>query len=147
MQATLKFIQTVRFVLGGAVVWYFFVILRIRSSATPNPVLLRALGVVAISQTIVMFVARRLQVIPAKAVLETQPEDKKALARLRIGCLITYTLCQSIALYGLLLHFFGFSIPQITPFFLAGIVPILFFGPTVRQSNASSSHPDPIVPR
>ena len=147
MQATVKFIQVVRFVLGVAVAMYFVVVLRIPSSVTPNPLMLRILGVVAISIAILIFVMRRIQVTPATDVLETQPEDNKALARLRTGFIITYTLSLSIALYGLVLHFLGFSISQVTPFFLAGILPIAFFGPKVNPNNVVGSQSDPIVPR
>ena len=105
MRATRKFIQTIRFCLGAAVVIYLVVILRLPSSATPNPIFLRALGLVSITLAILIFVMRRILVKPAEAVLETQPEDKRALARLRAGFLITYALALSIALHGLVLHF------------------------------------------
>ena len=56
MEATRKFIQTVRFVLVAAVVMYLLVILRLPSSAASNPSVLRVLGAVALIQTIIIFV-------------------------------------------------------------------------------------------
>ena len=55
MIATRKFIQTVRFVLAGAVVMYGFAVFRLPSSAKPNPSMLRALSVLAVSMAILLF--------------------------------------------------------------------------------------------
>ena len=124
---------------------YFFVILRLPSSAKPNPILLRALGLVAISQAILIFVIRRIQVFRAEAVLENRPDDAKALLRWRAGYIVTYAISLSIALYGLVLHFFGFPLAQVVPFLTSGLALILFLGPKAISSNTSPSAP--IVPR
>ncbi|MGO9084239.1 MAG: hypothetical protein ACLQBK_03360 [Candidatus Sulfotelmatobacter sp.] len=122
---------------------YAFVILRLPSSATPNPIMLRALTVVAVSITILIFVMRRIQVLPAEAILQIQPEDAKALARWRQGYIVTYALSLSIALYGLVLHFFGFSLSQVAPFFIAGFALILLLGPRAIPNNASPQQSGP----
>jgi hypothetical protein len=147
LAATRKFIQTVRFLLAGAIVIYGWVVFRIPSSAIPNSILLRALTVVAVSMVILIFVMRRIQVLPAEAILQTQPQDAKALARLRLGYLITYTLSLSIALYGLVLHFLGFSIAQIAPFFIAGFALIVFFGPKINADSSFPPQSGPITSR
>lgn len=135
MLATRKFIQRVRLTLGGAIVIYAFLVLRLPSSAIPNPVLLRTLTGLAVSTIILIFVMRRIQVFPAEALLRIQPEDAKALVRLRQGYIVTYALNLSIAVYGLMLHFLGFSISQIAPFFIGGFVPLVFFGPKVTGQS------------
>ncbi|MGA2856602.1 MAG: hypothetical protein ABSE40_07020 [Candidatus Sulfotelmatobacter sp.] len=147
MEAARKFIQTVRFILAGAVVMYALVILRLPSSATSKPIMLRALTVVAVSMTILIFVMRRIQVFPAEAILQIRPEDAKALARWRQGYLVTYALSLSIALYGLVLHFLGFSLSQVVPFFIAGFALILFLGPRAIPDSASPPQSGPITPR
>jgi hypothetical protein len=147
VEATRKFIQIVRFILAGAVVMYLFVVLRLPSSATANPIILRALTFLAVSMAILILVMRRIQVLPAEAILRTQPQDKKALARLRQGYLITYTLSLSIALYGLVLHFFGFSIFQVAPFFITGFGLILFYGPKAIPISTLPTQSGPITPR
>jgi hypothetical protein len=147
MKETRKFIQIVRFVLAGAVVMYLFVILRLPSSAKPNPILLRVLGLVAITITILIFVMRRIQVLPVEAALENQPPDKKTLLRWRQGYMVTYSLSLSIALYGVALHFFGFSPSHVAPFFLAGFALILFLGPRALPSGALPPQTGPITPR
>jgi hypothetical protein len=85
--------------------------------------------VLTVSLVVLLFVMRRIQVHSAEAILETHPQDAKALARWRQGHLVTYILSLSIALYGLLLHFLGFSVSQVAPFFIVGTVLILFLGP------------------
>jgi len=129
MEAARKFIQTVRFILLGAIVIYGLIVFRLPSSATPKPVVLQAITVLAVSLMVLLFVMRRIQVHSAEAILEKQPQDEKALARWRQGHLVTYTLSLSIALYGLVLHFLGFSASHVAPFFIVGTVLILFLGP------------------
>ena len=141
MEAARKFIQTVRLILAGAVVMYAFIALRFPSSATPNPIILRALTVLAVSLVVAVFVMRRIQVLPVETALEKEPQDTKALGRWRQGYLVTYTLSLSIALYGLVLHFFGFPGRQVAPFFLAGLALILFFSPRVVPGHSVKSGP------
>jgi hypothetical protein len=129
MEATRKFIQTVRFILAGAVVIYALLVWWLPSSATPNPIILRVITGVCVLEVVVVFVRRRVRLSPVEAILANQPEDAKALARLRQGYVVTYAISLSIALYGLVLHFLGFSMSQVAPFFLVGFVLILFFRP------------------
>ena len=95
---------------------------------------------------ILILVMRRIQVLPAEAILQTQPEDKRALARLRVGYLITYTLSLSIVLYGLVLHFFGFSMSQVAQFFIAGFALILYYGPKPIPNSSLQPQSGPIKP-
>lgn len=145
MQAARKLIQVVRFALAGAVVMYLFIILRIPATTKPNLVLLRGLGFLAIVDVIVVFVMRRVLVFPAEAVLQDQPQDATALARWKAGYIVTYALSMSIALYGLVLHFFGFPLGQVVPLVLASFALFIFLGPKVMATEASSSAP--IVPQ
>jgi len=147
MEAARKFIQIVRFVFLGVVVLYALLVLRLPSSATPDLVILRAITVVAVSQVVLIFVMRKIHVSPAEAVLGKRPEDTKALARWRKGYIVIYAISLSIVLYGVALHFLGFSVAQVAPFFLAGFALILFFRPRVTPNNASPAQSAPITPR
>ena len=40
-----------------------------------------------------------------------------------------YCLSEAVAVYGLVLHFFGFSLSQVRPFFFAGLMLLFFFEP------------------
>jgi hypothetical protein len=42
---------------------------------------------------------------------------------------VTYCLSEAIALYGMVLHFLGFGLSQIVPFFIAGLGLIIFYWP------------------
>jgi hypothetical protein len=144
MQAARKLIQVVRFALAGAVVMYLFIIVQIPSTAKPSLALLRGLGFLAIVDVILVFVIRRILVFPAEAVLQNQPQDAKALARWKAGYIVTYALSMSIALYGLVLHFFGFPLGQVVPLVLASFALFVFLGPKAMASEVSSA---PIVPQ
>ena len=119
MEAARKIIQIIRFVLAASVVMYLFVILRLPSSAAPNPIIHRALTVLCATLAIVIFVLRRTLVFRAEETLKRQPQDTMALARWRVGYVVIYALSLSIALYGLVLHFMGFSMSAVAPFLLA----------------------------
>ncbi len=147
MEASRRLIQTVRVFLAGAVVMYLFVILRIPSSTAPNPVVFRAIGVVAIIEAVLIFAIRRVWLLHVELMLETQPQNPNALLRWRKGYIVTYALSLAIALYGVVLHFLGFSLSQISPFFLAGFVLIVFIGPRRMPNGRLPSQEGPIVPR
>lgn len=55
MEAARKTIQIMRFVFAGTVVIYLFVIFRLPSAATPNPIIHRALTVLCVTLAIVIF--------------------------------------------------------------------------------------------
>lgn len=148
MEAARKIIQIIRFALAAFVVMYLFVILRLPSSVTPNPIVHRALTMLCVALVIVIFVLRRTLVSWAEETLRRQPQDAMALARWRVGYVVIYALSLSIALYGLALHFMGFSTSAVTPFLLAGIALILFFRPMAVPGNATiTEQSGPITPR
>jgi hypothetical protein len=144
MENARKAIQLVRVVLAAAVLLYLVLIVQIPSTIRPNPLLLRALGFLAIIEVVLIFIIRRIQVFPSEAALESQPEDAKALVRWKAGYIVTYALSLSIAMYGLVLHFLGFGLPEVAPFLLAGLALIAFLGPKVISNPSPSA---PIVPR
>ena len=78
--------------------------------ATPSPILLRAMSLVAAAEVLVLFVMRRKLLVPAVALLSSQSEDATALARWKTGNIVTWALSLSIALYGLVLRYMGFQI-------------------------------------
>ena len=148
MEAARKTIQIIRCALAAAVVLYFVVVLRLPSSARPNPIIHRVLTVVCVTLTILIFVFRRTFVARAEATLQSQPQDAMALARWRVGYIVIYAFSLSIALYGLVLHFMGFSLPAVAPFLLVGFALILFFKPMTVSQNAAFTEPSgPISPR
>jgi len=105
------------------------------SNAKSNPLTFYVVMIMAVWCLSVIFFWQRKFLVPAELVLATQPVDAKALARWRVGYLVVYSGCESIALWGVVLHFFGFNVFRVTPFYAAGFILLLFFAPR-RTSNA-----------
>jgi len=96
--------------------------------------LIGALSMVSAVTVFVIFIVRRVLVYPAFEALEAEPTAPAPLMRWRAGNIATYSLCQTIALYGLVLRMLGLTLEQAGPFYLAGFLLMLFFGPRRPQS-------------
>jgi hypothetical protein len=82
-----------------------------------------------------IFVVRRTLVLRAGETLATRPEDSLSLNHWRTGYIATYVLCESLALFGLILRFRGSPVEASVPYYLGGFVLLLFFWP--RQPAAA----------
>jgi hypothetical protein len=82
-----------------------------------------------------IFVVRRTLVLRAGETLATRPEDSLSLNHWRTGYIATYVLCESLALFGLVLRFRGSPVEASVPYYLGGFVLLLFFWP--RQPAAA----------
>ena len=91
--------------------------------------------VLAASMAGAILLVRRIILKPAESTLAGDPENLAALNRWRIGYIATFALSEAVALYGFVLRFVGVGFRQVIPFFLAGLILMLFFGPR-RPSNA-----------
>jgi FtsH-binding integral membrane protein len=129
MESSLKALQVVRMAMLVSIVFYILIALLAPSAARPSPIVFYAVTLMAISLVVVLFVTRRILVLRMETVLATQPQDERALARWRTGCIVTYCLSEAVALYGLVLHFLGFTLSEVAPFYLGGFILLLFFGP------------------
>jgi F0F1-type ATP synthase membrane subunit c/vacuolar-type H+-ATPase subunit K len=95
----------------------------------PKPIVLHFIVVMALGLVAGMFFVRQKFIIAAETVLSSQPNDPGALARLRGGYIVIWVLVETIVLYGLVLHYMGFSFAQVSPFFMGGFVLMLFMPP------------------
>src|SRR2546426_11727584 len=77
----------------------------------------------------VILLVRRALILQSEATLRTGATDVGTLNRWRSGYIVTYALSESLALFGLILRFMGFNPVQVAPFYLAGFILMLFFGP------------------
>ena len=129
----------IRVALLASIVLYVFVGERAGQSATapPDRNLYFALTLVAITTMGMIFAVRRLFVLRAEVTLAAQPEDAAALNRWRSGYIIVYALCEAVALSGLVLRILGFTLSEVTPFYLVGFVLTLLFGPRRPSSEIS----------
>lgn len=100
-----------------------------------SPALILILAIVASCTVLAAFLLRRLMVFRSLGVLAHQPSDAVALSRWRAGYIVTFALCESIALYGLVLRILGQTLSHSAPFYLAGFLLMLYFGPRRPPSS------------
>jgi hypothetical protein len=77
----------------------------------------------------VIFVVRRTLVLRSAESLAIHPDDLATLHHWRSGYLVTYALCEALALFGLIQRFMGFNLEQSLPYYVGGAVLLFFFGP------------------
>lgn len=77
----------------------------------------------------VIFVVRRTLVFQAAESLAKHPDDSLSLSHWRTGYIASYSLCEALALFGLVLRFRGSPVQQSLPYYLGGFVLLLFFRP------------------
>ena len=131
MTSALKVLQLLRMALLGSAGIYVILgeLLAHHPSAPPNALLFFVLTFVGASEVVMILGVRKLLVVPAAARLAAQPNDTLALTRWRGGYILIFALSESIALFGLVLRFLGFTRAQVAPFYLAGIVLLVYFAP------------------
>ena len=76
-----------------------------------------------------IFVVRRTLVLRAGETLTSRPEDSLSLNHWRTGYIITYALCEALALFGLILRFRASPEQASVFYYLGGFVLLLFFWP------------------
>jgi hypothetical protein len=68
-------------------------------------------------------------VLRAEESLATHPEDNISLGHWRTGYVITYALCEGLALFGLIQRVLGANLQQSAPYYLGGFILLFFFRP------------------
>ena len=105
----------------------------VRPPFTANPTVLYAASVASIGLVGALLVVRRTLVLQSEAQLREKPDDSIVLGRWRAGYIITYALCEVLALFGLGLRLAGFSIHQAWPYYAGAFVLLLLFWPRLPQ--------------
>ena|SRR5579864_3844900 len=129
MEASLKQLRIVHGALLFSIVLYGFVSTHAPARPTPVATVLYAIALLSVALVITILVLRNKLLASAGKVLSNQPEDKVALARWRAAHIITWVLCEAIALYGLVLRYIGFPMSEAVFFFIAGFGLMLLFAP------------------
>ncbi len=137
MEIARRVLQIMRFAFLASIALYAYLVVSLPSHATPNPVIFLPISLVAVTLLIGVFVTRRMFLARTEKILAVNPEDSAALARWRMGYLVAYALSEAIVLFGIVLHFLGFSFRQVAPFFLTSFLLILFLAPP-RVTNISN---------
>jgi hypothetical protein len=103
-----------------------------------NPTFFYVLSFISISVVGVIFVARRTLVLQSETLLRDRPQDLVSLGRWRAGYIVTYALCETLALFGLILRLSGLPMSQVWPFYLGGFGLLLFFGPRMPDAESKA---------
>jgi hypothetical protein len=98
-----------------------------------NPTVLYAASVASISVVGVLLVVRRTLVLQSEAQLREKPGDAVALSRWRMGYIVIYALCETLAAFGLVLRLVGFSIDHVWPYYAGGFVLLLLIWPRMPR--------------
>lgn len=94
-----------------------------------NPAISYLLATASVAIVGVIFVVRRTLVLRAAESLATKPEDILSLNHWRTGYIATYVLCETLALFGLVLRLMGSTLQHSLLFYVGGFVLLFFFAP------------------
>jgi cytochrome b561 len=86
----------------------------------------------------VIFVVRRTMVFRAEESLASRPDDTLSLNHWKTGYIVTYVLCEALAMFGLVQRILGASTQQSLPYYIGGFVLLFFFRPHQPQAPAST---------
>ncbi len=131
MDANLRFVNIIRAALGASLAIFAFIgfglnLMNPRDVSSTLIYVSVALSIWALSGG---FRLRQRFVRKANEILRSHPDDVAAWKRWSAGNIIFYAMCESVALYGLMLRFMGATPAQTIPFFVVAIVGMLAFGP------------------
>jgi len=94
---------------------------------TVNPTINYLFSTLGVAVVGVIFVVRRTLVLRAAESLASRPDDNLSLDHWRTGYIVTYALCEALALFGLVLRVLGCNFQQCLPFYIGGFVLLFFF--------------------
>ena len=104
-----------------------------------NTMLFQILAVVAVVNVIFILIIRRSMVMPSLAALASNAGDGVALNRWRAGYVLTYALCEALALYGFVLRILGVGFRSVVPFYLASVILMTYFGPRTAAADTAAA--------
>jgi len=129
MATVLRTVRMIQIALLASVVMYVWVGERVSRNLPSNLTLYYAVSLAAITVIGVILVVRRTLLAHSEAQLRVKPEDSELLGRWRAGYIVIYALCESLALFGLVLRVLGFPLSQTWAFYLSSFGLMLLFGP------------------
>jgi hypothetical protein len=100
-----------------------------------QPTFYRAFVILAAALVVVALVLRSRILAPAVAALKAHPDDAVAWTRWRVGNIITFVFCESVALFGFALRMLGGTLAASAPFYAAAILLMLIWAPRLDLSD------------
>ena len=136
MESALRQVRLIQIAMLAAIALYVVVGESVGRRLQPNPVLFCVLSFVSISVVGAILVARRTLISQSEAQLREEPGDATILGRWRGGYIVTYALCETLALLGLVLRMTGFVLAQVWPFYLGGCALMVFYAPRAPRAES-----------
>jgi F0F1-type ATP synthase membrane subunit c/vacuolar-type H+-ATPase subunit K len=141
MTQALKILRMIRWSLLASIVLYSVVgekVSAARGRIDPSlTYLFTTLGVAVVGA---IFVVRRTLVLQAAESLGAHPEDSLSLNHWRTGYIVTYVLCEALALFGLVQRILGGTLQQSIPYYLSGFVLLIFLWARQPESASGNSN-------
>lgn len=131
---TLRLIQ--RALLGSIVLYVILGEALAPKRSFSDPTLDYVLSTIAVAVVGIIFVVRRTLVLRAQEDLARSAEDRLSLEHWKTGFIMTYALCEALALFGLVLRFSGYHLEQSLEFYIGGFVLLAFFSPRLHPATS-----------
>jgi hypothetical protein len=130
MGEALRTVRLMQLAMLVSIALYVFIGERVAGRVpAPNSMVFYGISFVSISIIGAILVVRRTLVMQSEVQLLQKPDDRIVIARWRMGYVVTYALCEALALFAFVLRFLGFTLAQVWPFYLGGFALMLFFAP------------------
>jgi len=139
MVVALKLLRIVQWAMLGSIVVYAV----LGEVITPavhslDPAISYLFTTLAVALVGVIFVVRRTLVFRSEESLAARPDDVVSLTHWKTGYIVTYALCEALALFGLIERFLGASAQQGMLYYIGGFVLMLFFRPRQPELTPTS---------
>jgi hypothetical protein len=139
MRGTIRTLRTVQWTMLGSILFCAVVSKVIRArDVVADPSLSYAFTTAGVAVVGIIFVVRRTLVLRSAQSLAARPDDPVTVSHWRNGYIVTYALCEALALFGLILRFTGDSFQQSLPYYIGGFVLLFFFGPREPVDSVAS---------
>ena len=137
MMGALRTVRLILFAMLFSIVIYAVVGEVVGPRLTTGANTLYAISFASISLVGAILVVRKTLVLQSEVELRSKPGDAVLVARWRTGYLVTYALCEALALFGLLLRLMGFTLSSVWPYYAGSAVLMLLFWPRMPQQAAN----------
>ena len=139
MSKALKMLRAVQWAMLGSIVLYAAVGEFVRpASRMLDPALSYLFTTLGVAIIGVIFVVRRTLVFRASETLASHPDDALSLNQWKVGYIATYSLCEALALFGLIERILGSTVQQGVPYYIGGFVLMLFFRPQPPEAPSAT---------
>jgi hypothetical protein len=134
MAAALKTVRIIQIAMLATVVLCAAIGEFANGHITADAMLIRVISFASISVVGAILVVRKTLVLQSEELLRDRPGDSVVLGRWRSGYIVTYALCEALALFGLVLRIMGFTIAQVWPYYAGAFILLLLFWPRAPKA-------------